>query len=294
MQNVTIVGAGKVGGALAIALSRIGYRIDELIVRRSQTATALKKKYLADTKISVWPNVEQIPSKIILITTGDPEIEAVANYLRPLAQKGQVVFHTSGSLSSSALLILKSAGCDTGSLHPLVSVSDAVRGAKLFKDSYFCIEGTPSAVRTGKQIVRFLGGKSFTIDADKKSLYHAAAVMSAGHVTSLFDVAVEALEKCGISQPEARKILFPLLASTAENLRHQTPEKALTGSFARLDQAAFESHISALQKIGNKEILGLYIALGERSLDIVQRRSGKSPQLTRFRKSISMAKRKTK
>lgn len=294
MQNVTIVGAGKVGGALAIALSQTGYRVDEIIVRRSQTANSLKKKYLSDTKISVWPNVESLDSKIVVIATGDPDIEAVAKNLKPLVRKGQTVFHTSGSLSSSALSLLTNTGCETGSLHPLVSVSDPVRGWELFKGSYFCIEGTPGAVRTGKRIIRSLGAKSFAIAAEKKALYHAAAVMSAGHVTALFDVAVETLEKCGISQRDAGKILFPLLASTAENLRHQTNENALTGSFARLDQAAFERHISELKKVGNKEILDLYIVLGERSLDIVERRSGKSPELARFSKSISMAKRKIK
>lgn len=279
---------------MAIALSRAGYHVDELIVRRTRTANSLKKKYLPKTKVSVWSGVARIDSKIVLIATGDPEIEAAANDLQPFVRKGQIVFHTSGSLSSSALSVLKSVGCETGSLHPLVSISDEVRGSQVFKDSYFCVEGTPDAIRTGKQIVRSLDAKSFTIAAEKKTLYHAAAVMSAGHVTALFDVAVETLEKCGVSRREARKILFPLIISTAENLRHQNPENALTGSFARLDQVAFERHISALNKARNKETLELFIALGERSLDIVKRRSGESPQLSRFRKSISVAKRKTK
>jgi len=51
------------------------------------------------------------------------------------------IFHTSGSLSSEILKDLKAVGCPTGSIHPLVSISDVRLGAERFADAYFCVEG---------------------------------------------------------------------------------------------------------------------------------------------------------
>ena len=98
-------------------------------------------------RISPTPNVfrehdfAKITSDVVLITTQDSEIENVAETLSEKLTHKPFVFHTSGSLSSEILQKLKEAGCRTGSIHPLVSISDAVLGADRFEDVYFCIEG---------------------------------------------------------------------------------------------------------------------------------------------------------
>jgi predicted short-subunit dehydrogenase-like oxidoreductase (DUF2520 family) len=75
---------------------------------------------------------------------------------------------------------LKFIGCSTGSIHPLVSISDAQRGADRFANAYFCVEGDAEAVKTAEAIVGKLGGKSFFVAAEYKTLYHAAASRLAG------------------------------------------------------------------------------------------------------------------
>ena len=123
-------------------------------------------------------------------------------------------------------------------------------------------------MRVAKALVRDLGAHSFTIDADRKALYHAAAVMSAGHVVALFDLAVEMLAQCGLSRTTARKILLPLLKSTAENLSTRKPVEALTGPFARGDFKTTMKHFDAIKASGVEESLDVYVSLGRRALKL--------------------------
>ena len=293
MKTVTIIGVGNAGGALAIALSRSGYRIDKLVHKSSETARKIKRKNISSAALSKWPRIGELTSEIVIIAVPDPEIDAATRCLKQFISKGQTVLHTSGSLTSSELDGLARLGCHTGSIHPLVSISDPFRGAEQFAGAYFCVEGDKSAVSMARRIVKDLHGKSFALKPAKKALYHAAAVTSAGHVTALFDVAVEMLTKAGVTKPEASRILFPLILSAAENLGRQSTDAALTGSFARLDIAAFERHLASFGPL-SEPIQQLYLILAERSLDIVERRDGPGKALTAFRKRISIAKRNSK
>ena len=294
MSDICIVGVGNVGGALAIALSRAGHRITQLITKTGKVERRVGKLLPPGVKVSRSGLTDQIDAEIILLTVQDQYIEDVAADLSENVVRGQSVFHASGSLSSEILQNLAEHGCYTASIHPLSSISDAVRGADQFAGTFFCVEGSRKGVKVCRDLVRDLGGQSFTVETSLKPLYHAAAVASAGHVTALFDSAIEILCKCGILRADASKILFPLLRSTVDNLAWQSPEDALTGTFARLDTKVFESHLRLLQTHLSPEFVELYLLLGVRSLDLIERRSGRSAQTRKFRKLISVAKEKSR
>ena len=293
MKTVTIVGVGKAGGALAIALSRAGYKVEKLAHRNSELARKIRRKEIPTASLAKWPTVGAISSNIVVIAVADPEITAVSHGLEGILNKGQIVLHTSGSLTSGELSNLAHVGCETGSIHPLLSISDPFLSADQFQNAYFCVEGSGKAVTVARRMVRALRGRSFTIDPSKKGLYHASAVAAAGHATALFDVAVEMLSKCGVTRNDAETILHPLLSSAVRNLERQPTEDALTGSFARLDIAAFERHLSSFGPLPATAV-EVYFALAERSLEIVERRDGSSDDLTAFRQRISVAKRNSK
>ena len=63
---------------------------------------------------------------------------------------------------------------------------------------------------------------------------------------ALLDLAVTMLRECGLTAAEAQRILLPLLRSTAENLRNNTPSKALTGPYARGDLKTVQAHLKSL------------------------------------------------
>jgi predicted short-subunit dehydrogenase-like oxidoreductase (DUF2520 family) len=262
--EVSIIGAGRLGTALAIALEARGYRIRSLVARRRESARKAAAHLDAKLATLAARQIRQIPlSDLVLISTPDDQIANVALKLGSLnAGHKPVVLHTSGALSSEILAPLRARGWSTGSIHPLISVTDPqapIAGA------FWCVEGDPRAVRLAKTIVRDLGGTSFSINSAEKPLYHAAAVMTSGHVTALFDVALEMLVACGLTRKTARQILQPLLVSTVNNLETQDPAAALTGSFARGDVETIKRHLAALKDHKLADALELYCKLGQRS-----------------------------
>lgn len=273
-----------------MALAKKGYRVENLISRDAEKAGRIALLTGSDPTVNPAGEFSGITSDIVFITTQDTGIAEVAKGLASALRHTPFIFHTSGSLSSEILDDLKSVGCKTGSIHPLVSISDAEIGAERFGGAHFCVEGGPQAVEEAERIVADLGGTSFAIDSRFKTLYHASAVMAAGHLTALLDASFETMTKCGLDPGEAKNILLPLVKSTVENLEVQGPAEALTGTFARADAAAFDRHLEALKANIPEDILEIYLQLGLRSLHLAERRGVDAMQVENLRDKVLMAK----
>jgi predicted short-subunit dehydrogenase-like oxidoreductase (DUF2520 family) len=263
-SEVSIIGTGRLGTTLAVALAHSGYTIRSLVSRGVQSARKAARLLDADVQVLAAKQIRTlIDADLFLITVPDDQIASVARELSEInADRNVTALHTSGALSSEVLTPLREKGWHTGSIHPLLSVS-AVGGS--LQGAFWSVEGDRSALRLGKQIVRDLGGKSFSIRTEDKPLYHAAAVMVSGNVVALFDVALEMLGECGLDRKTARAVLLPLIASTVRSLQTKSPEESLTGTFSRGDVETVKRHLDVLK---NKEARNLYKILGKRSLKI--------------------------
>lgn len=274
MVSVSIIGIGRVGGALGISLPPDKYTVEHLIGRTDA--------------------LPEVPSNVVFIATQDSEIVDAAEAIAPQLTNRPAVLHTSGACPSSILENLRDLGCAIGSMHPLVSVSKAELGPERFRGAFFCIEGDERAVEMARQIVTDLGGRPFTIDTKFKTLYHAAAVTACGHFVALFDAAVEMMTKCGLSAEQSKEILFPLLLSTVENLGEQSTAAALTGTFARADTDTFTRHLTALNEVGDDDLLEIYLLLGERSLELAAKQGVSAERIESLRAKVAVAKSKLK
>jgi predicted short-subunit dehydrogenase-like oxidoreductase (DUF2520 family) len=281
--TVALIGAGRLGQALAIALQSAGYPIVALVARHQQkaekAATLLAKQsrnVKADTRaLALSPSrLSELPATdlLLLATPDDASADTARNLslLRPERDRGTVL-HTSGALSSEVLLPLSENGFEIGSIHPLVSISEPASGAAALHGAFFCIEGTRKAKVIAETIVRDLSGRSFTIKRENKALYHAAAVMAAPNVTALVDLALEMLSACGLSKRKAQEVFMPLLESTVKNLQNSNPQQALTGTFARGDIATVRRHLAALSGKQLDEALQVYKLLGLHSLQMAKK-----------------------
>ncbi len=288
---MAIVGAGRMGTALGQALSNAGYRVEIAVTRRRTSAQRAAKLISKDTTgLSVQQLKRLTPNQsirlsrcsLIIISTPDDAIAPAAEQLAvlsnsrrvkpPRASARRVALHTSGALSAAVLSPLRRAGFATGSLHPLVSISDSRNGSDSFRNGFFAIEGDHLAVRAAKAVVKSVGGQGFSISPSAKALYHAAAVTASGHVVALFDIALELLVNCGLSRRRSRQILLPLLESTTRNLSTKDPRRALTGTFARGDTATARRHLAAIKSHKLPDALAAYILLGHRSLLLATKR----------------------
>jgi predicted short-subunit dehydrogenase-like oxidoreductase (DUF2520 family) len=279
--TISIIGAGRLGTALGLALRSCGYRILAMVSKHRSRARKAAASISASTEALDLGQLGKLPvSDLILICTPDDAIHSTANSLSESIDNTNRItaLHTSGALSSEILAPLKNAGLHTGSIHPLVSVSDPAVGAKGLRGAFYCVEGDPVAVKFAKSLVRDLGGHAFSIPANKKALYHAAAVMTAGHVVALLDLASEMLVASGLTPSEARKVLVPLLKSSVGNLEQSRPEKALTGTFARGDLATVAEHLKAFREANREDAMSVYRLLGKQSINIALR-NGMDPSL---------------
>jgi predicted short-subunit dehydrogenase-like oxidoreductase (DUF2520 family) len=282
--SVAIIGAGRLGQALAMALQSSGYPILALVARRRQKAKKAVASMGATKPLPVALAASQLTelpeTDVIIISTPDDVIEETALGLANFRYGNQsgTVLHTSGALSSEVLAPLAKAGFQTGSMHPLVSISDPLAGAAALRGAYFCLEGTRKAKLLATGIVHDLGGHSFTIKQENKALYHAAAVMASPHLVALFDLAVEMLAACGLAPASAQKVLLPLLESTVNNIKTSSPQKALTGTFARGDLATVRKHLSALSDKEIVQALEVYKLLGRHSVELAAK-NHRDPQL---------------
>lgn len=274
--TVSIIGAGRLGTTLAVALASGGYSVEAVVTRRLSRTRVAGRLLPAGVLALAETQITSVPaSQLIVIATPDDVIGAVARRLAK-SQKGmksgRTALHTSGALSSEVLRPLGDIGFHLGSMHPLVSVSDAGSGATKLPGAFYCLEGDDVAVRIARAVVRDLGGHGFSIAATDKALYHAAAVMASGHMTALFDIALEMLARCGLSGRRARQVLLPLVKSAVANLASQEPARALTGTFARGDVATVQRHLAALSSAvssdGLADALSVYRLLGKRSLTL--------------------------
>lgn len=278
--SAAIIGAGRLGTALAVALAAHGYDVRSLVARRvrsarkaatllSKTATVLGNKPSAFTAAQI-PLLPE--SDLFLISVPDDQIATVAAALSKLRlNRKPAALHTSGALASDVLSPLATQGWSIGSVHPLISIPDATAP---LHGAFWSVEGDRRAVRLAKMLVRDLEGTSFSIRSADKPLYHAAAVMTSGSVTALFDVALEMLVTTGLTRQTARRVLQPLLVSTVQNLETKDTRAALTGTFSRGDVETVKRHLAALKQHKLAEALELYCTLGKRSLKIAKKETG--------------------
>ncbi|HEX7956690.1 MAG TPA: DUF2520 domain-containing protein, partial [Pyrinomonadaceae bacterium] len=287
--GVVVVGAGRLGTALALALAECGYEVRALVsreaahARRAARRAGLKTLALGAGQLDGLP-----PSELLFVTTPDRLIaEAALKLAATPGLRGRVALHASGALSSGELEPLRARGFAVGSMHPLAAVSEPAAGAESLRRAFYCVEGDARAARAARRVVRDLGGRSFDIAPEAKALYHASAVLAAGHVVALFDLAAETLGRCGLPAARAREVLLPLVRSAVENLSALPPARALTGSFARGDVETVRRHLRALSELGDPDALAVYKLLGEHSLELRGRAGADSAALKLIKRALA-------
>jgi predicted short-subunit dehydrogenase-like oxidoreductase (DUF2520 family) len=280
-RTLSIVGAGRVGRTLGRRLHERGWRIAAVVTRSAATARAAVRTIGAGTPL-VWGDcvaADSGPARkggsvgihthekhkasrgalalgsalifdadVILITTADDDLPAVAHTLAKLADakcKGKIILHTSATLDR-ALAPLARNGAFTGSLHPMQAF-----GAKVIpnlKGVIFAVEGDPKARRMAQSIAKLLGGIPIPIETRDKAIYHAAGVLAAGSSYPAIEAGVQLLMSIGFSRARAMQTLVPLLRQIFDNIERIGPRAAWTGPLSRGDYAIVARHAKALKK----------------------------------------------
>lgn len=254
---IGIIGAGRLGASLAVALEAAGYAVAAIASRDPDSAAALVAQLGGGA--SVRPASELARScDLMFLTVPDAEIGSLAAAL-PWSV-GQAVVHCSGAVGLDALAPAVQSRARAGCLHPLQSFPSRIGDAQRFRGIVCGVEAAAPLGSLLERIVRELGARVVRLEGVDRARYHAAAVFASNYVVALAAAAERAWELAGLPGDQARSALAPLMQGAAANLAERPPAEALTGPLARGDTATVERHLAALGS--DPELSALYRRLG--------------------------------
>lgn len=228
-MDVILVGPGRAGLALGLAMVEAGHRIVGVLARRLeglQTAA----DHLPGARWLDWREPLP-PADLLLMATSDSAIRPVAARLALYAGAIRGAVHVSGLTSVDALSPL-AGSCPTGSFHPLQTLPNPRDGRDRLRGAWVAIT-TPDDRFFGRlvELARSIGCHPFALADDRKALYHAAASAAANYPVVALAMARRLFEASGVGFAAAE----PLVRAAFDNALRLGPEAALTGPIARGD-----------------------------------------------------------
>ena len=254
--RAALLGAGRVGTAVAHLLAGAGHEICGVASRTDTSARAAARRLQAPV-IDVSAVGETRPD-LILIGAADAAIEEVAAKAAPSLPEGTIVVHFSGSLALAPLKPLADAGGRPGALHPMAAcpaVETAIRRLPGSAWGVTCSTGLRDWMAS--LVASDLNGLPVFVEAADRPVWHAAAVTTANGAAALLSAAQTMLEHIGVQ--EGMDVLGPLAAGAVANAREAgRAGAALTGPAVRGETEILELQIRALE-VEAPEVLDAYL-----------------------------------
>lgn len=234
--RIVVVGAGRLGGALAHSLSARRWPV-RVLTRSEQGRLRLESLGL---KPATPTDMER--AQVALLCVPDQAVPQVARELARRLGKGAALVHCAGALSLQALG--RPRGRATGSFHPLCAVSDP--RDSLAGHAVALSTRSRSLEATLRRMAEELKLQVLTVPEAHRAAYHAGAVLSAGCAVALMASAVEALGQADISEEQALAALLPLMRSALRGMEARGLAGGLTGPVVRGDAKVIAAHLQAL------------------------------------------------
>ncbi len=269
-----IVGAGAVGTALGVALSRAGWPI-HAVASRDATRRERFTGLVDGSRAFVEPQALVEEVELVILAVPDDAIESVAEGVRLYG--GQAMIHTSGALGAEVLQPAMAAGTQIGAFHPLVAFADTERAVAALHGATVAIEGDDQLAALLSRMAEQIGATAVRLAPGSKAAYHAAAVLAAGGFIALLDAIAELAAVAGLDEAGALAIYGPLIEGTLGNARALGIRDALTGPMTRGDVGTLQAHLAAMATHA-PDALELYTAAARREIALAEERGALAPE----------------
>jgi predicted short-subunit dehydrogenase-like oxidoreductase (DUF2520 family) len=271
--KVAVIGAGRLGTAVAVLLARAGHRIVAVSGRGETRGRA--SLHLPDVPCREPADAAAVAELVIVGTPDDviaPTVEALA--AAASLGPGRWVCHLSGSLGLGALVAARDVGARVLAIHPLQTFPDVA--AALDR-----LPGCPVAVTAedeegyllGERLADDLGADPFRLADELRPLYHAAAVFASNYVVTASAIAESLFAAAGV--PDPARAMAPLQRASREHVERLGPAHALTGPAVRGDAGTVRRNLEALERHA-PDLVPAYVAMATATLDLAER-SGRLP-----------------
>ncbi|WP_328749400.1 DUF2520 domain-containing protein [Streptomyces sp. NBC_00285] len=261
--TVGVVGAGRVGPALAASLQLAGHR--PVAVSGVSDASRRRAELMLPDVPLVSPADVLQSADLVLLTVPDDTLPGLVEGLAETGavRPGQLLVHTSGRYGTKVLDPALRAGALPLALHPAMTFTGTPVDVQRLAGCSFGVTAPDQLRLAAEALVIEMGGEPEWIDEEMRPLYHAALALGANHLVTLVAQAMELLRTAGVEAPD--HMLGPLLGAALDNAL-RSGDAALTGPVARGDAGTVAAHVTELRKYAPQTVSG-YLAMARATAD---------------------------
>lgn len=243
-RDVVVIGPGRVGTTLAVALGRAGYRI-VAAAGGSETSRARFATHVSGARLAADPADVAGRGGTVLVATPDDVIADVVTALAAadVLDEGQHVVHLAGSRGLDVLERARLAGCRVAACHPAQTVPGTRVDPDTFVGSAWAVTCAEPDRAWATELVEAVGGDPHPVADARRVLYHAGLTVGSNAVGAAVAVARQLLLAARVDDPAA--FLGPLVRASVDNVLADGAA-ALTGPVVRGDVGTVASHLDRL------------------------------------------------
>ncbi|CAL9496353.1 MULTISPECIES: DUF2520 domain-containing protein [unclassified Streptomyces] len=261
--TVGVVGAGRVGPALAASLQLAGHRP---VAVSGVSDASLKRAAELLPGVPVVPPAQVMErAELVLLTVPDDALPGLVQGLADTGavRPGQLLVHTSGRYGVGVLDPARRAGALPLALHPAMTFTGTSVDVQRLAGCSFGVTAPEELRLAAEALVIEMGGEPEWIAEESRPLYHAALALGANHLVTLVAQSMELLRRAGVGAPD--RMLGPLLGAALDNAL-RSGDAALTGPVARGDAGTVAAHVAELRKHAPATVAG-YLAMARSTAD---------------------------
>lgn len=243
-RRVAVLGPGRVGTLLLVALARAGWR-PVAVAGGTPAARERAAALVAGCRPHDGPATAVADTDLVVVATPDAAVEeAVTDLVRADVLGGRHrVVHVAGSLGLAPLRRAALAGAGVAACHPAMTVPTGAEDPDLLVGTAWAVTAPPSSRAWAHDLVAGLGGDPHDVPDEVRPLYHAGLAVGSNAVAAGVVVARQLLLAAGIADPTP--FLAPLVERSVGNALADGAS-ALTGPVVRGDVGTVAGHLDAL------------------------------------------------
>ena len=252
-KTFTIIGCGRLGSNLALALNTIGWKPLALYTRNSESLSAMFAQRFGklsdgltgyDLLKSITSDYDFAVSQgaLTFFTVPDSMVTKVAAAATHVDWSERVAIHCAGAMPLDVFNGLTKIGAAVGVFHPLQTFPVIFGQGNFAGASVACEGASDNVTHLLLELAATLGAQGFYAPHTTRVGHHAAAVMLCGLVAGLTGLAADILD-----DPEDLQRLLPLFQKTTTNIVEHGWLEASTGPLVRGDAEIVRLHLDFLR-----------------------------------------------
>jgi predicted short-subunit dehydrogenase-like oxidoreductase (DUF2520 family) len=241
--DLVLIGAGRVGTAVATLLQNAGHRLVGVASRSPDSA-----RRASDLLGAPVFDVGLLPAAdAALLGVPAAVLEGLGAELAGL-RRAEIVCHFAGAVGIAPLRAVTAKGMFAAALHPVQTCPDIDTALQLLPGSAWGVTASPEIATWAHELVAAdLHGFPVEVAEGDRALWHAAAVTTANGAAALLSLGEAMLARIGVDRPAG--VLGPLAAGTVTAaVARGGAGTALTGPVVRGEAETVAAHVRAFKE----------------------------------------------